>query len=190
MTSAGDTTGLILAGGAGRRVEGRDKGLVNWRGLTLIEHVMARLLPQVDALLISCNRNEERYAQFGPVVAGDTRHGYQGPLAGIESAEPEIHSDLVLVVPCDMPLLPADLALRLSAALRNEAHSCDISFAHDGDREQYLCALIRTSCLHSLTPFLDTGNRAVHRWFESQRTVCVDFSDQKSSFQNFNTLDG
>jgi molybdopterin-guanine dinucleotide biosynthesis protein A len=47
-------TGLILAGGAGRRVGGSDKGLLSYRGRPLIAQVVQRLGPQVGALMIWC----------------------------------------------------------------------------------------------------------------------------------------
>ena len=88
MHATGDISGLILAGGAGRRVDGRDKGLITWHGRPLIAHVAVLLRPQVGRLVISCNRNNERYAEFADETVGDTRRDFQGPLAGLEAATP------------------------------------------------------------------------------------------------------
>ena len=81
-----DTTGLILAGGAGRRVGGRDKGLLTWRGAPMAAQVAQRLRPQVARLLISCNRNTDYYATLADATVADSRRDFQGPLAGIEAA--------------------------------------------------------------------------------------------------------
>ncbi|MEH6581913.1 MAG: molybdenum cofactor guanylyltransferase MobA [Halioglobus sp.] len=183
--------GLILAGGAGRRVGGEDKGLLSWQGKPLIEHVATRLSPQVDRLIISCNRNLDKYAQIGTALVEDSRGGFQGPLAGIEAATPHIiDSTYTIVVACDTPLLPSDLVCRLLKPLCGESGSAfDISYANDGERNQYLCAAIRNSCLGSLKDYLADGQRAVRHWYTLQRAIAVDFSDQPGAFLNYNHLD-
>jgi molybdopterin-guanine dinucleotide biosynthesis protein A len=184
-----DVTGLILAGGKGRRVGNRDKGLILLKGKPLIAHVSNRLLPQVGALLISCNRNFSRYKHFAAQTVTDTRRDFQGPLAGMEAAYPYIQTEFLVVVGCDIPHLPLDLVIRLTAPLVGEDNGAsEISYAHDGVREQYLCAAIRRDCLASLSGFLDAGHRAVRDWYNSRTSVIVDFSDQGSGFKNYNEL--
>ena len=68
-------TGVILAGGQGRRMGGADKGLQELCGRPMAAHVLERLAPQVGAVLISANRNLERYAELGCPVLPDTLHG-------------------------------------------------------------------------------------------------------------------
>lgn len=183
------TTGLILAGGAGRRVEGRDKGLLDWRGRPLIVHVAERLAPQVDRLLISCNRNFDQYAQIADLTAADGRRDFQGPLAGLEAAAASINSEYLAISACDTPAIPRDLVPRLLGALLAEKNKgMEIAFAHDGEQEQYLCAVIDCNCLASLPDHLDSGHRSVHRWYRTRRCIAVDFSDQAKCFENHNRL--
>ncbi len=189
MIKKNKVTGLILAGGAGRRVGDRDKGLITWHGEPLVAHVSNCLRPQVSKLLISCNRNVARYEQFGAQTVTDDRENFQGPLAGLEAASPLILTDFIVVVGCDTPHLPDDLASRLIAPLTASASdSPEISYAHDGVREQYLCAAIRRECLTSVTHYLNKGYRAVGDWYKTRYTVAVDFSDCESSFRNYNRL--
>ena len=187
MAISPSVTGLILAGGAGRRVGDRDKGLICWRGKPLVAHVADTLRPQVSRLVVSCNRNTSRYREFAPTVLPDHRNGYQGPLAGLEAAATCIMTDYVAVAPCDMPVLPADLVKKLLAALA-ASDSMHISYAHDGHRDQYLCAVIRRHCLATLCGFLDEGHRAVQAWYRRHSSVVVDFSDCAASFRNYNSL--
>ncbi len=191
MTALLNTTGLILAGGAGRRVGGSDKGLLIWQGKPLVAHVVERLRPQLGRVLISCNRNLETYRSFAEITSVDRRRGYQGPLAGLEAAIPSIESEFVLISACDTPLLPADLGRRLMDAISQDdrGHRADICYVHDGKREQYLCALLRRCCLASLQRYLDEGNRSVRGWYGRQRCRSVDFSRQRECFRNFNSLD-
>jgi molybdopterin-guanine dinucleotide biosynthesis protein A len=137
--------------------------------------------------LISCNRNEGFYASLGDAIVIDNRTDFQGPLAGLEAAAPHISSEFLVIVPCDMPLLPRDLAVRLLGAL--EPGTWDISYAHDGARDQYLCAAMRVAVLPSLRDFLDEGQRAVRHWYARHRYCAVDFSDQAAAFENYNRLE-
>lgn len=190
MTALGNTTGLILAGGAGRRVGGRDKGLIHWQGQPLIAHVAERLRPQVGRLLISCNRNFEEYAKIAGVTIADIREDFQGPLAGLEAAAPHVHTDFLIVCACDIPRLPENLAQRLVEPLKTQAgDAADISIAFDGHRQQYLCAAIRSHCLATLPAYLAQGQRAVRHWYSTYRCVTVSFSEQPESFRNFNYME-
>ena len=189
MTPQASTSALILAGGAGRRVDGQDKGLLLWRGKPLVEHVVARLKPQVDNLYISCNRNFEQYRRWADVLIADKRDNYQGPLAGIEAASSRITSDYLIVVACDTPLLPINLVDRLIQPLISDSPpSSQIAYAFDGNRDQYLCAAIHSSCLATLPLFLGSGQRAVRHWYKTHNAIAVDLSDEASAFENYNYL--
>ena len=184
-----NVTGLILAGGAGRRVGKRDKGLISWQGKPLVAHVSNCLKPQVSGLLISCNRNFSRYEEFSTQTVTDNREDFQGPLAGLEAASPFIRTDFLVVVSCDTPHLPKDLVSRLIAPLSESTNdSPEISYVHDGVRAQYLCAAMRHDCLTFVTRYLNEGHRAVKGWYKTRHAVTVDFSDCESSFRNYNRL--
>ena len=189
MEPRSNITGLILAGGAGRRVGLRDKGLILWHGKPLIAHVCDRLKPQVAELIISCNRNFPQYERFSPKLVADTREDFQGPLAGLEAATAVLRTDYVAVVCCDVPELPADFVKRLLIPHAQQgADAPDITYAFDGVRSQYLCAVIKRTCLPSLDSFLAAGRRAVRDWYQTQSTAVVDFSDCGSNFRNLNEI--
>jgi len=184
------TTGLILAGGAGLRGGGRDKGLINWQGKPLAAHVAQRLRPQVGRLLVSCNRNNAFYATLAEATVADNRRDFQGPLVGLEAAIAQVTGEFLVIAPCDTPLLPPDLAARLLAALDPvRGVGADISYVNDGERDQYLCAAIRVRVLPSLPVFLDQGHRAVRLWYAQHRCMPVDFSGQAGCFVNQNRLE-
>jgi molybdopterin-guanine dinucleotide biosynthesis protein A len=110
-------TGVILAGGRGRRMGGVDKGLQELRGRPLLAWVIERFGPQVDELLINTNQNGDRYAVFGHRVLADQIPDFAGPLAGLHAALTAATHSLLATVPCDAPFLPDDLVLRLLQAL-------------------------------------------------------------------------
>jgi molybdopterin-guanine dinucleotide biosynthesis protein A len=189
MAVLADTTGLVLAGGAGRRVGGADKGLLCWEGEPLAAQVVQRLRGEVTTVLISCNRNQAYYATLADRIVADQRPGFAGPLAGIEAAVAVLDSEFLLISPCDAPRLPRDLGARLLAALNKAGADTDISYAHDGERGHYLCAMLRTRILDSLTPELDSGTRAVRDWYRLHKCIAVDFSAQRSCFRNINRME-
>ena len=180
-------TALILAGGAGRRAGGLDKGLILYRGKPLVRHVLDRLMPQVDTVVVSCNRNASDYAAHCTRLVSDTRAGYLGPLAGIESALSVIETPYVLLSPCDTPHLPLDLVRRLQqAAGVGTKTPVTASIANDGSRDHYLNALIKREALHTVVEELNQGQRAVRHWLFKMDLARADFSDCPDAFRNVN----
>jgi molybdopterin-guanine dinucleotide biosynthesis protein A len=180
-------TGVVLAGGRGQRMGGLDKGLITFRGRPLVEHVIERLMPQVEIVIISANRNLDSYARYGVPVIRDLgiRGEFQGPLAGIAAAMRAVRTQWLLSVPCDCPGLPLNLAQRLYRGLT--ATDASIAVAYANERVQPLFALLRTSLCASLESYLATGSRKVERWLNEQGYVRVDFSDESHAFANINT---
>ena len=182
--AAEDVTGLILAGGEGRRMGGADKGLVVLDGRPLVAHAIERLAPQVGALMLSANRNLAAYRSFGyPVLTdgSDAFLGYLGPLAGLRAGLAACQTDWLVCVPCDCPALPADLAARLSAATGNSS----LAVASVDGRMQPTFQLCRRALLPALDAFLAAGKRKVGLWCLEQGAVEVAFPDA-NAFKNMN----
>jgi len=184
MIARADITGLILCGGAGSRIDGRDKPLENLAGAPLVEHVRQRLLPQVAHIVISCNRNAPVYARWGDTIVADDMPEC-GPLAGIAAGLARIETDYLFACPGDAPFLSTTLVERLAGALDHDA--TDIVLPHDGVRRQPLFLLIRRSLTTTLRRYLDAGGRAVHTFIDQQRHVVVDAAFEAESFVNINT---
>jgi molybdenum cofactor guanylyltransferase len=178
-------TGIILAGGRGRRMGGIDKGLVEFAGRPLIEHVIEVLSPQVGSLMINANRNQDAYAAYGYPVITDKLGDYQGPLAGFSSAMQAASTDYIVTVPCDGPLLSSELVERLTQALQD--NDAEIAVAHDGERLQPVYALLPTRLLNNLQEFLDSGDRKIDRWYAWHSMALADCSDIPGMFRNINT---
>lgn len=185
--ATGKPQGLLLAGGAGRRVQGRDKGLLEWRGKPLVQWVTERLQPQVATLTVSCNRNRDVYERFADRTVTDSPEQKSwGPLAGMLSLAPFMaREDYLLICPCDTPLVPEDLAARLVAALESRP-GLAVSYAQDAQRAHYLHAVLRCECLASLPEYLQSGQRSVRGWYAQLATIAADFSDCPDAFANLN----
>ena len=180
-----DITGVILAGGRAQRLGVEDKGLMRVNGRPMVEYVIDQLRPQVGRILINANHNAERYGEFGFPVVPDLSRGIFGPLVGMASALQATDTEYLLTVPCDSPLLPANLAQSLYLRLKQE--KAEISVAHDGDRVQPLFALLRKELLPSLLDYLENGGRKIDTWYGQRRVAVTDFSDFPQAFLNVNT---
>lgn len=180
-------TGLVLAGGLGRRMGGVDKGLQVFRGKPLVAWVIERLRPQVDSFIINANNNLDAYRGFGHEVVADEIAGFAGPLAGLHAGLRHTESPLLVSVPCDSPLLPSNLVARLRTALEHE--SADLAVARTGDQPHPVFALCRREVLPSLEAFLERGGRKIDAWYAALAVVEVAFDDEPEGFANINTLD-
>ena len=180
-------SGIVLAGGQGSRMGGVDKGLQTFRGKPMVAHVIERLAPQVDELLINANRNPDDYARFGHRVIADEIPGFAGPLAGFERGLAHASGELVATVPCDSPFLPADLIARLRTQL--ESADAELAVARTGDQPHPVFTLMRRDVLPSLQRFLGSGQRKIDRWYGELRVAEVAFDDEADAFLNINTRD-
>ncbi len=179
-----NTTAIILAGGRGSRMGHRDKAWVEYRGKPLIRHVIDKIAADVAAIIISYNRSEAKFARLPYPRFTDTRVGFQGPLSGIATCAPHVATELTLVLPCDMPLLPDDLLARLRSALGSQ----DLVIAQEGQRLQSLVMLARTETLATIQGYLMTGQRSVAGWYEGLDYAVVQFGEGSGAFLNINDL--
>jgi len=174
----------ILAGGGAQRMGGQDKAwLADSRGVPLIQCVIDRLPANLARLVISANRNQDRYRQYDAEVIPDAGPD-QGPLAGILAALRAIAEPFLLVLPCDSADPPPDLLERLARAW---AAGTRIAAAHDGKRLQPLFSLWRATERDALDTYLAAGNRRVDRFLAERGAVEVDFGSNSSAFANLNT---
>lgn len=181
-----NVTGLVLAGGQGSRMGGLDKGLQSFRGEPLVAHVLHRLAPQVGPLLISANRNGERYAAFGHPVVVDGLTGHAGPLAGLHAGLVLCTTAYLVTAPCDAPFVPHDLVARLSEVF--EDADCDLAVARVAGRLQPVFCLMRRSVVNDLAGYLESGGRPVGAWIERIGGRAVSFDDERA-FRNLNTIE-
>jgi molybdopterin-guanine dinucleotide biosynthesis protein A len=186
MNSQTKVAGVILAGGLARRMNNQDKGLVNFKGQPMVSYALAAMAPVVDRLFINANRNIGKYRQFGWPVISDRTDSFDGPLAGILSAMMHSDADVLLVMPCDSPLIKTEHLQKL--LLTRAEHDADVAVAFDGIRLHPVFLAIKTTLQPNLQDYLADGQRKVAAWVERQRLVRADFSDRPEIFSNINTM--
>jgi len=174
---------IILSGGRGHRMLNQDKGLQQFGDKMLIEHLIERIQPQVDEIIISHNRNKEIYLHFGLPLVNDGNDEFQGPLAGILGAKPQINHDLCFIAPCDMPDIPLDIVEKLRKHL---GHHDAVTVSLDG-KNQPLLTLVRTQHIDSIKFYLDSGKRSVIAWLETLDLEVLELTGFK--LKNINSRD-
>ncbi len=178
-------TAIILAGGQGRRVDGADKGLLLHQNKPLVQHISESLRQCCDEIIISCNRNVDRYADFSDLCVGDDLPDFQGPLSGIYSAARRARNDWIFVCPCDTPNLSPSLVNDMQYNVDQSAQT--LCVAHDGQRLQNLVMLGKKTCFDTIESFLTGQQRAVKHWIQQQQhSICYVADPQ--IFKNFNHL--
>ena len=193
-----DVAGIILAGGQSRRMGGGDKTLLALGGRTLLDHVVARLAPQVGRLALSANGDPARFGNPGLPVLADTVQGFAGPLAGIltglEWAAAHTAGKALATAAGDTPFLPKDLVERLATAAADNPGA--IAVASSAGRRHPTFALWPLGLHDALRHFLvEEDNRRVSAFIERHGLVEDEFpalsagEDVIDQFFNINTPD-
>jgi molybdopterin-guanine dinucleotide biosynthesis protein A len=188
------TLGVVLAGGLARRMGGGDKSMRRIGGRTILDHVLERLAPQCDGVVLNANGDPARFARFGIPVVADTVENYPGPLAGVLAAldwtaasRPGI--EWVVSVAGDCPFLPRDLVDCLHRA--RVAHEADLAVAASGDQTHPVIGLwkvaLRSALRHAL---VDEDIRKIDRWTARYRLATVSWpAEPVDPFFNANTVE-
>lgn len=178
-------TAIILAGGQGVRMGKIDKGLQLLKGKPLYCHVIDRIKPQVDYIIVNANQHFDEYEQGTYCVVRDEIPGFLGPLAGIYSGLTHSKTDWNVIVSCDTPFLPTDLVSRLE----NKTAGKVLTYVFDGEKTHPTLLFIHRSLANEIKDYLTRGNRKLQGFLESVDGVTVDFSDKKEAFININTTE-
>lgn len=175
----------IIAGGLGTRLDGADKGLLEWGKQRFAEHIAQKLRPHTASLIINCNRNLPRYEVIADLIVQDEDKNFAGPLAGLLSVIKVSAADYVLTSPCDTPLIPNNYATKMLATLTQSPGRLIV--AHDGSQIQPLHMLLPTQLEDSIRDYLHSGKRKLTSWIILQSPVFCDFAESASAFLNVNS---
>jgi molybdenum cofactor guanylyltransferase len=171
--------GLLLAGGQSRRMGGGDKALRVLGGITLLERVIGRLRPQVEALVLNANGDPCRFAQFDLPVVPDSVPGFAGPLAGVLAgldwtAAHRPDCTYVVSVATDAPFLPRDLVSRLVGDM--EKAGAELACAASAGQAHPVIGLWPVQLRDDLRrAVVDQGVRKVDVWTAGHRLAVVPF---------------
>ncbi|KQN52506.1 molybdenum cofactor guanylyltransferase [Pseudomonas sp. Leaf48] len=176
---------LLLAGGRGQRMGGQDKGLLDWQGEPLIAHLHRQTRPLTDDLIISCNRNPQRYAAYADQLVHDDEGDFPGPLAGIRAGLKAARHPHLLVLPCDVPRVDAALltSMRESAGQHPDQ---PLMLRHDEHWEPLLC-VIPVALRAEFDKAWNEGERSPGRLMRKLGATALTCPDNDPRLANLNT---
>jgi molybdopterin-guanine dinucleotide biosynthesis protein A len=172
---------VLLAGGQGSRMaadgQGGDKPLRLLGGRALLDHAIARVAPQVGAMVLNANGDPTRFAAWGLEVVADKLPDFPGPLAGILAglrwAAQRGFQD-VLSVPTDTPFLPIDLLARLDEA--RQAAGAPLGCAASGGWTHPVIGLWPVTLADALEADLRAGMRKIDAWTAKHGVASAEFA--------------
>jgi molybdopterin-guanine dinucleotide biosynthesis protein A len=175
---------LILAGGRGQRMGGRDKGLMEWRGEPLVAHIHRTVRPLSDDLVISCNRNQQAYAAYADQLVGDAEADYPGPLAGVIAGLQVARHEWVVLLACDAPLVDQGLidALRQLAIDGNSA-----AMVRQGGYWQPMFSVLPRLVLPVLEQAWAAGERSLQKALLREAVQRFECAGDDRRLSNFNS---
>lgn len=191
MIARHHVSGLVLAGGRGRRMQQSgqpvaEKGLLVLHDRPLVAWAVAAMPAGLASIYISANRQHDVYAAHGAVISDDFDLGDDfGPLAGVATAMRKMSTPWLYTAPVDVPWPPADILERLV----QQANADDASLVYAcTERPQPLFMLVHRRLLSGLEDYLRNGSRQVQGW-QQEHGQAVRFADAGHEFFNINTPD-
>ncbi|HCV38056.1 molybdenum cofactor guanylyltransferase MobA [Pseudomonas vlassakiae] len=175
---------LILAGGRGQRMGGRDKGLLEWRGEPLVAHIHRTVRPLSDDLVISCNRNQQAYAAYADQLVGDAEADFPGPLAGVIAGLKAARHEWVVLLACDAPLV--DRAL-IAALLEAAVASDSAAMVRQGGYWQPMFSVLPRRVLPVLEQAWAAGERSLQKALLREAVQGLDCAEDDRRLSNFNS---
>lgn len=176
---------VVLAGGEGRRMGG-GKSLKPWRGGTLVSQALEKARGFAPSVAVAVRAPDQAAGLAAPLLT-DPPH-IAGPLAGLSSALAFAAGqgvDAVLTLPCDVPLAPDDLAVRLAEALTDDV---SVTMAESRGRWHPTCALWRAGLDGALADYAAAGGRSLRGFAERAGLRLVDWgAAEPDPFANVNT---
>ncbi|BDU16370.1 NTP transferase domain-containing protein [Lysobacter auxotrophicus] len=176
-----DITLGILAGGRASRLGGIDKAWLMRDGMPQVERWRKRFATDVSNVIVSANREPERYERIGLRAVRDRVTVDLGPLAGLDALAAACQTPWLLTLPVDLIGVKDCLVPSLSAAAGSHG-----AYAVDDDGPQPLVALWSVASLREATAHaIDAGDLAVHSLQRRLRMVAVRLDGVR--FGNLNT---
>jgi molybdopterin-guanine dinucleotide biosynthesis protein A len=176
---------LLLAGGRGQRMGGQDKGLIEWHGEPLIAHLHRKTRPLSDDLIISCNRNLEKYAPYADQLVHDDEGDFPGPLAGIRAGLKAARHESLMVLPCDVPRI--DAALLHSMREAASQHPDNPLMLRHGEHWEPLLCIIPVALSEAFEKAWQEGERSPGRLMRNLGAIALQCPDNDPRLANLNT---
>jgi molybdopterin-guanine dinucleotide biosynthesis protein len=176
---------VILAGGKGRRMGGKDKALIPLLDRPLLSYVLESISGHVAPIALNINTNLDKFSEFGYQIIEDPIKGHLGPLAGILASlnwARQLNQKWVMTLPCDTPFLPKNIVKEM-IKLKNKELDVDLVVAQSKGYNHPVIALWKSDLNLKLEKALNEGIRKIDIFTSSLKVAYVDFD--KINNENF-----
>jgi len=184
---------VILAGGKGRRMGGKDKALIPLLDRPLLSYVLESISGHVAPIALNINTNLDKFFEFGYEIIEDPIKGHLGPLAGILASlnwARQLNQKWVMTLPCDTPFLPKNIVKEI-IKLKNKELDVDLVVAQSKGYNHPVIALWKSDLNLKLEKALNEGIRKIDIFTSSLKVAYVDFdkinNDNFDPFTNLNS---
>jgi len=177
-----DIPGIILAGGLARRMGGGDKSLLMLGNKPVLDHVIARLRPQVSGIALNANGDPARFASYGLPVLPDSEPDFPGPLAGVLAGldwAAEQGAEAIVTVAADTPFFPTDLVQSLKNAAELQVKPIALAATPDPERgllRHPTFGLWPVALREDLRAALRSGIRKIVAWTDHHGAASAEFA--------------
>tara|TARA_B110000879_G_scaffold23234_1_gene30399 strand:+ start:267 stop:1400 length:1134 start_codon:yes stop_codon:yes gene_type:complete len=184
---------VILAGGKGRRMGGKDKALIPLLDRPLLSYVLESISGHVAPIALNINTNLDKFSEFGYEIIEDPIKGHLGPLAGILASlnwARQLNQKWVMTLPCDTPFLPKNIVKEM-IKLKNKELDVDLVVAQSKGYNHPVIALWKSDLNLKLEKALNEGIRKIDIFTSSLKVAYVNFdkinNDNFDPFTNLNS---
>lgn len=174
-------TGIVLCGGASRRMGAEDKAVLDVGGKPLLDRAVEILQPRTKEVLLACG-TEPRYRTRGLRLVLDEGAAGGGPLTGLAAGLAAATTDWVLLLASDMPFAGPAVDGLLAAVQPND----DLIHYVVGGYPEPLCALYHQRVLGPLRAALEAGERRMICFWDGLNVRAIE-SENQAPFRNLNT---
>tara|TARA_B100001996_G_C18594449_1_gene567315 strand:+ start:274 stop:897 length:624 start_codon:yes stop_codon:yes gene_type:complete len=182
---------VILAGGKSKRF-GEDKNKVKFGKITLLEHVINRVLKKFNRILIVANQDIKIKKLENIVIIQDCIKGNLGPLAGVLSAMQWIKENKkeykwIATFPSDTPFFDISIIEEYKKKINlNESH---LYFVRSEKKRHNIFGLWSVELINELkNDLLNNNFRKVEEWANKIGVKIIDVEvDKFDTFLNINT---
>jgi molybdenum cofactor guanylyltransferase len=178
---------IILAGGKSSRM-GRDKALISIHGVPMLTYICQIALQCTNDVYIVTSFSE-KYQDFIPNnchLISEIKPS--GPVGGFYQGLQSIHTEWVLLLACDLPLLNDDILQEWICQLSQVPEKAIALLAKNPKGWESLCGFYRQSCIFSLSEYINQGGKSFQKWLEQNYVQELQTNHQKIFF-NCNTPD-
>jgi molybdenum cofactor guanylyltransferase len=177
-------TGVVLAGGNSTRM-GQDKALLTRGGRSLIGRTCEVALACSERVWV-VTPWPQRYQPWVPStvhflqesgrneVQNETQNQRApGPLVGFAQVWPQVETDWVLLLACDLPCLEVEVLQRWVAMLDESGGDAIAMLPISPQGLEPLCGFYHQRCRPSLEQALTQGIRSFQKWLTPERIICL-----------------